>query len=92
MVSAGHQGLNPNSFICRELRVALYLFNVSNVRAQLNLPRITLEQNQIDLFEEGDYLREIFSKLEIITVDPDQTLDADKKAPQGPCVPYWRLP
>ena len=51
MVSAGHQGLNPNSFIFKQLRVAFHLYNVSNVRAQVNLPRITLEQNKIDLLE-----------------------------------------
>lgn len=54
-----------------------FLYNTSQIRAALNLPKVILSQNQLALFEEKNFLKTIFESVETIFLDPVPTQDMD---------------
>ena len=70
MLMSNHAGLSPNHFVFKRLCLSFYLYNSSSIRSALNLPKLTLPSNQLELFEEDNFLRTIFSGVEHVFLDP----------------------
>ena len=70
MLIANHPATFPQHFLCKKLSIGMYLYNISQVRISLNLPKISFPPEKLELFEKKSYLQRVFSDRETIYLDP----------------------